>query len=149
MSALLTHVLAESACLESFIAALGAEDQALDQRRFDELPALVRRKEGVLDRLAEIDRLRETAQRQLGLAAGLQGMEALAKSDASLLSAMEELMERAGQARELNRLVAAKVYTQLQFTADALSFLKAPVEPLYGRDGSRAVPTGGSSLAIG
>lgn len=149
MSSLLSHVVAETACLESFLAALGAEDQALDQRRFDALPALVQRKEGVLHRLAELDQARESVQQALGLAEGRQGAQAAAKSDPALLGAVEALIERAERARELNRIVAAKVYTHLQFTADALSFLKAPAEPLYGRDGSRAAPIGGSSLAIG
>ena len=149
MSSLLSHVLAENACLESLIAALGAEDQALDDRRFDELPALLRRKEGVLDRLAEIDQARESVQRQLGLAEGRQGTEAAAQSDPALLGAVETLVERAERARELNRIVAAKVYTHLQFAADALSFLKAPAARLYGRDGAHAAPIGGSSLAIG
>ncbi|HWI82110.1 flagellar protein FlgN [Ramlibacter sp.] len=149
MSPLLGHVLAESACLQSYIAALEAEDQALLQGRIDDLPAIAERKTGILSRIAALDQEREAAQAALGLPAGRAGAERAAQASEPLARAWTALLAHAHRARELNRRVAAKVYTHLDFTRNALLFLQSRGQPLYGRDGTRSAPARGSSLALG
>ena len=61
---LLGHLLAQSDCLDTFIAALEQEDQALGEGRLQDLPALTGRKNALLARLAELDRAREEAEKR-------------------------------------------------------------------------------------
>ncbi len=131
---LLGHLLAQSDCLDTFIAALEQEDQALGEGRLQDLPALTGRKNALLARLAELDRAREEAQLALGQPPGRAGADAAAASQ-SLQDVWAALLGRAERARELNRRVAAKVVTHLSHTAQALAVLQADRQPLYGRNG--------------
>lgn len=142
------HLLAQADCLEAFVAVLEAEDEALSQGRLQELPALTGRKNAALAELAQADLAREAAQVALGHAHGRAGAEAAA-ADAGLASAWTALLARAERARDLNRRIAAMVYTHLDYTAQALAFLKADRQPLYGRDGVRSALGGGGTLATG
>jgi len=149
MSSLMGHVLAEKTCLESLVRALEEEDQALGSGRFAELPAIVQRKSALLTRVAEIDRERESTQAQLRMPPGPAGAAAALQGDQRLPQAWSELLALAERARSLNRLVAAKVYTHLDFTENAIAFLQAGSRPLYGPDGERTGRACGASLAVG
>jgi flagellar biosynthesis protein FlgN len=137
MSPLLPHVLAEKECLESFLAALAEEDRAISERRFAELPIINEQKIRLLARMAEIDNGRESVQVQLGLEPGRAGTDAAAMADEALHAAWAGLLVLAGRTRELNRRVAAKVHTHLEFTSNALHFLRPGGQALYDRAGAR------------
>lgn len=149
MSTLLRQVLAEKACLEALVQALEEEDQALGSGRFADLPAIAQTKSALLARLAEIDRERESTQVHLRLPPGPAGLAAVAHADQRLPQAGSELLALAERACSLNRLVAAKVYTHLDFTENAIAFLQAGSRPLYGPDGERMGRARGASLAVG
>lgn len=147
MDALLGHLLAQGDCLDTFIAALEAEDEALQEGRLGDLPALTERKNILLARIAELDRAREQAQAALGHPAGPAAADAAAP-DQRLRNAWTELLARAERARQLNRRVAAKVFTHLDHTEQALAVLQADRQPLYGRKGVRSL-SGGRARAAG
>lgn len=146
MDVLLGHLLAQSDCLDAFIAALEAEDEALQQGRLGDLPALTERKNVLLVRIAELDRAREQAQVALGYPAG--PVVADAAADQRLRNGWTELLARAERARQLNRRVAAKVFTHLDHTEQALAVLQADRQPLYGPKGVHR-SGGGSARAAG
>lgn len=148
MDPLLGHLLAQSDCLDSFIAALEEEDEALRQGRLQDLPALTGRKNELLARIAEVDQAREAAQVALGHPPGRVGADAAAASQ-GLQDAWAALLARAERARDLNRRVAARVFTHLDHTAQALAVLQADRQPLYGRDGVRSAGRGGFARAAG
>lgn len=147
MDTLPGHLLAQSECLDAFIAALQAEDESLHEGNLRDLPALIERKNAMLARIAELDHAREAAQVALGHPPGRAGADAAAASQ-GLQDAWAALLARAEQARQLNRRVAAKVFTHLDHTAQALAVLQADRQPLYGRQGVRSVG-GGSPRAAG
>lgn len=147
MDALLGHLLAQSDCLDAFIAALEAEDEALHEGRLGELPALTDRKNVLLARIAELDRAREQAQAALGHPPGPPAVDA-AGPDERLRNAWTALLARAERARQLNRRVAARVFTHLDHTAQALAVLQADRQPLYGPKGVHR-SGGGSARAAG
>lgn len=137
MNPLPDHLLAQSECLDCFIATLEEEDEALREGRLQELPALTGRKNDLLARIAELDRTREAAQVALGHPPGRPGADAAAVSQ-GVQEAWTALLARAARARDLNRRVAAKVFTHLDHTAQALAVLQADRQPLYGPDGVRS-----------
>lgn len=150
MSALLDHVLAESACLQALLASLDQEDQAMAQCRFAQLPSLTEQKSRLLERVAQLDQDREAAQLALGYPAGRCGADAAAANDPALRQGWTSMLALAGRARDLNRQVGEKVFTHLEFTQKAISFLKAGDRPVYGPDGIQKTPSGGGSrLALG
>jgi flagellar biosynthesis protein FlgN len=149
MNLLLPHVLAQKTCLESFLAVLQAEEEAISGGRFAELPAITERKTALLARIAEVDLGREAAQAQLGLEPGRRGAECAAGADDALRDAWCCLLLLAERARELNRRLASKVYTHLEFTRNALAFLQARGQPLYGRDGAARAAATRASIAVG
>lgn len=149
MKALLLQLLAERACVYSYLAALEAEGEALAERRFEPLAALTAHKGRLLERLAEIDAAREDAQVALGLPPGAAGCECAAALDPCVHEAWDALVQVSRRAKRLNAQVAASVYTHLDFTSTALAVLRSRGAPLYGRDGSRALASGGASLGAG
>lgn len=147
---LLGHLIAQGDCLDAFIAALEAEDEALREGRLQDLPGLTAGKNALLARIAELDQAREAAQVALGHPPGRAGADAAAASQC-LQDAWSALLARAQRARDLNRRVAANVFTHLDHTTQALAILQADRQPLYGRDGVRSDSGsgGGSALAAG
>lgn len=135
---LLGRLAAQRDCLDAFIAALEAEDQALREGRLQDLPALTGRKNALLASIADLDQAREAAQVALGHPRGRAGADAAAASQ-GVQDAWTALLARAERARDLNRRVAAKVFTHLDHTTQALAVLQADRQPLYGRDGARSV----------
>lgn len=148
MEPLLGHLVAQGNCLDAFIAALEAEDRALLEGRLQDLPALTGRKNALLASIAELDQAREAAQVALGHPPGRAGADAAAASQC-VQDAWAALLTRAERARDLNRRVAAKVFTHLDHATQALAILQADRQPLYGRDGARSVVGGGASRSAG
>ena len=119
--------------------------------RFAELPLLTERKTGLLDRMAALDQAREAAQVARGFEPGRAGADAAAAADGEAsLAAWTALVELAEQARAHNRRNGSMVYSQLDFTQNALHYLQASAQPFYGPDGIRKPASGmGTRLAVG
>jgi flagella synthesis protein FlgN len=151
MNALLKQLRSEGAAIEAFIALLGEEEQAMVGGRFAELPALTTRKAQLQERMADFDRQRETLQQALGFKPGRAGADAAAASQGGeTQAAWAHLLALAGQAQAGNRHNASIVFTHLDFTQNALRFLRASGQLFYGPDGARRTPAGsGNRLAMG
>ncbi|MEJ1167792.1 flagella synthesis protein FlgN [Variovorax sp. CCNWLW235] len=151
MNTVLVHLLAEKSCVEEFLALLDQEADAMKNGRFAELPHLTERKTGLLDRMAALDQARESAQVARGFEPGRAGADAAAAADGEAsLAAWTALVELAQQARADNRRNGSMVYSQLDFTQNALHYLQASAQPFYGPDGIRKSASGtGTRLAVG
>src|SRR5687767_12691025 len=148
---MLVHLLAEKSCVEEFLALLDQEADAMKNGRFAELPQLTERKTGLLDRMAALDQARESAQVARGFEPRRTGADAAAAADGEAsLAAWTALVELAEQARADNRRNGSMVYSQLDFTQNALHYLQASAQPFYGPDGIRKSASGtGTRLAVG
>lgn len=148
---MLVHLLAEKACVEEFLSLLDQEADVMKNGRFAELPLLTERKTGLLDRMAALDRAREAAQVARDFEPGRAGADAAAAADGEAsLAAWRALVELAQQARADNRRNGSMVYSQLDFTQNALHYLQASAQPFYGPDGIRKAASGmGIRLAVG
>jgi flagella synthesis protein FlgN len=151
MNTMLLYLHAEKTCVEEFLAVLDQEEQAMAQGRFAELPAITEQKIQLLDRMAVLDRKRETAQAALGFEPGSAGANAAAAASGDATrEAWASLLELAEQAKARNLRNGSIVYTHLDFTHKALHFLQSSVQLFYGPDGSRKTAAGiGTRLALG
>lgn len=133
---MLVHLLAEKTCVEEFLSVLEQEAQAMKNGLFADLPSLTERKAGLLDRMAALDQARESAQVARGFEPGRAGADAAAAADGEAsLAAWTALVELAQQAKACNRRNGSMVYSQLDFTQNALHYLQAGAQPFYGPDG--------------
>jgi flagella synthesis protein FlgN len=148
---MLVHLLAEKACVEEFLSVLEQEAEAMKNGLCAELPSLTGRKAGLLDRMAALDQARESAQVARGFEPGRPGADAAAAADGEAsLAAWTALVELAQQAKASNRRNGAMVYSQLDFTHNALHYLQAGAQPFYGPDGIRKpASAAGTRLAVG
>jgi flagella synthesis protein FlgN len=147
---MLVHLLAEKSCVEEFLALLDQEADAMKNGRFAELPQLTERKTGLLDRMAALDQARESAQVARGFEPGTGADAAAAADGEASIAAWTALVELAEQARADNRRNGSMVYSQLDFTQNALHYLQASAQPFYGPDGIRKSASGtGTRLAVG
>ncbi|SFN18197.1 flagella synthesis protein FlgN [Variovorax sp. OV329] len=151
MNALLKHLRAESAAIADFIALLGEEEQAMVGGSFSDLPALTHRKSELQRRMGELDQQREALQKAMGFPTGRAGADAAAASQGEEThAAWAHLLALAGQAQAGNSHNASIVFTHLDFTQNALRFLRASGQMFYGPDGARRSAAGtGNRLALG
>jgi flagella synthesis protein FlgN len=150
MNTMLLYLHAEKSCVEEFLAVLEAEEQAMSNGRFGELASISEQKIQLLDRIAELDRQRETAQAALGFEPGPAGADAAAAAAGEATRhAWASLLELAERARAHNLRNGSIVYTHLDFTQKALHFLQSSVQLFYGRDGIRKTTSNGTRLAMG
>jgi flagella synthesis protein FlgN len=147
---MLVHLLAEKNCIEEFLSVLAHETEAMTQGLFAQLPQITERKADLLDRMAALDQARESAQVARGFDAGRAGAEAAAAAEGeATLAAWHALLELAQQARAGNRQNGSLVYSQLDFTQNALHYLQATsAQPFYGPDGIRRATGGGAGTRI-
>lgn len=149
-SRLLDHLTQEHAAIGEFIELLDAEAQAMTDGDFANMPGLAERKSQLADQIALLDRLREVEQLALGYAANRSGADAAAVGNNALQKVWSSLLERATQAHERNHRNGVMIHTHLDFTRQAISFLQASGQPLYGPDGAHKTSTGsGNRLALG
>lgn len=149
-SRLLDHLTQEHAAIGEFIELLDAEAQAMTDGDFANMPGLAERKSQLADQIALLDRLREVEQLALGYAANRSGADAAAVGNNALQKVWSSLLERATQAHERNHRNGVMIHTHLDFTRQAISFLQASGQPLYGPDGTHKTGTGsGNRLALG
>ena len=148
---LLSHLLAEKSCVEEFLGVLDDEAQAMQRGLFADLGTITERKSGLLDRMATLDRARESAQVAMGFEPGRAGADAAAMAAGpTAQQTWTELLALAERAKADNRRNGSMVHGQLDFARDALHYLQATALPFYGPDGvRRAVGGMGTRLARG
>ncbi|GAA4332199.1 hypothetical protein GCM10023165_06770 [Variovorax defluvii] len=148
---LLSHLLAEKACVEEFLGVLDDEARALQSGLYAGLDLLTERKSGLLDRMATLDRARESAQVAMGFEPGRAGADAAATAaGATARETWTALLALAERAKAGNHHNGSMVHGQLDFTRNALHYLQATALPFYGPDGiRRAVGGSGNRLAVG
>jgi flagellar biosynthesis protein FlgN len=152
MSAALTaHLIAECSAIQDFIELMDHEAEALVNGDFAALPDLTKRKEELADQIVALDREREQHQKALGWPTDRKGADAAAAAgDKKLQNAWQALMECAAQAQERNHRNGVLVHTHLDYTREAINFLRSNGRPLYGPDGKHMGGVGnGTSLATG
>jgi flagella synthesis protein FlgN len=148
---LLQHLTRENAAVGAFIELLDKEADAMTFGHFNALPELAERKSHLADQIALLGRQRESEQIRLGYAAGRSGADAVAVAGGEALQkAWGDLRERAALAHEHNYRNGVMIHTHLDFTRQAIGFLKASGKPLYGPDGTHNTgAASGNSLAQG
>ena len=150
MNTMLLYLHAEKSCVEELLAVLDQEEQAMADARFSELTAITDEKIALLDRMATLDRQRETAQVALGFEPGPAGAEAAAAAAGEATrQAWTALLALAEDAKARNMRNGSMVHTHLDFTQRALHFLQSSVQLFYGPDGVRKTAGGGNRLALG
>ena len=151
MNRLLQHLTQEHVAVAEFLALLMQESDAMTHGRFTALPDLAERKSELADKISLLGRQRENEQMRLGYKADRGGAEAAAAAGGQTLqNAWIRLRECAAQAHERNHSNGVMIHTHLDFTRQAISFLKASGKPLYGPDGTHNTGVGGgNSLALG
>lgn len=150
MNTMLLYLHAEKTCVEEFLTVLDQEEQAMTQGRFSDLPAITEQKVQLLDRMAVLDRKRETAQAALGFEPGRAGADAAAAAGGEATAhAWAALLELADEAKARNLRNGSIVYTHIDFTQKALHFLQSSVQLFYGPDGRKTAAGLGTRLALG
>lgn len=150
MNTMLLYLHAEKTCVEEFLSVLDQEEQAMTDARFGELGSITEQKVALLDRMATLDRQRETAQVALGFEPGPAGADAAAAAAGEATrQAWTSLLELAEEAKARNLRNGSMVHTHLDFTQRALHFLQSSVQLFYGPDGTRRTAGGGNRLALG
>jgi flagella synthesis protein FlgN len=150
-SSLLQRLALEHGAVAEFLDLLNQEAEAMAQGRFTDLPQVAERKSQLADRVAILRRHRENEQMTLGFGADRSGAEAATAAGGPLLQdAWRKLQACAAQAHERNHANGVMIHTHLDFTRQAISFLKAAGRPLYGPDGSHSSGSAsGNRLAVG
>lgn len=151
MSRLLQYLTHEHAAVAEFLELLNQEASAMTHGHFSTLTGLAERKSKLADQVALLSRQRENEQMSLGYSADRSGTEAaVAAGGPALLTAWNTLRECAAQAHSRNHANGVMIHTHLDFTRQAIGFLKSSGKPLYGPDGThRAGAASGNSLALG
>lgn len=148
---LLQQLTREHTAVDAFLELLDKEADAMTCGQFNALPELAERKLHLADQIARLGRQRESEQIRLGYAADHSGADAVAAAGGEALQkAWDDLRARAAQAHESNYRNGVMIHTHLDFTRQAISFLKVSGKPLYGPDGAHNAGSGnGNSLALG
>lgn len=137
----------EAAALRDFISLLEREQDVLVRGDAEHLLPLAAEKNECFARLATLGGRRNQALAQAGFAADRAGIESWLAGRSDLLAARrrwQELLERLGHARDLNRTNGTLIATRLQHNQQALQALLSAANQasLYGPDG-QARPAGG------
>ena len=148
---LLNHLTRECAAIGEFLELLDQEASAMTQGNFACLPGLTERKAQLADQIALFSRQREIELVKLGYTADRNGAEAAANAGGKLLQdTWNKLLTRAALAHEHNYRNGVMIHTHLDFTRQAISFLHAGGQPLYGANGAHHTGSNsGNSLAMG
>ena len=150
-SSLLQRLTLEHGAVAEFLVLLDHEADAMTQGRFIDLPPLAEHKSQLADRIAIVRRHRENEQMALGYRADRSGAEAATAAGGPLLQdAWRKLQACAAQAHERNHANGVMIHTHLDFTRQAIDFLKSAGRPLYGPDGAHySGSASGNRLAVG
>lgn len=141
----------EIAAVKQFIGLLEREQEMLVKGQVDDLPELVRQKNGVAAELATLSAQRNRTLAASGLASDRPGMIAWFDShpdETGARTAWSSLLAVASQARELNRVNGELIQLRMRHNAQALEALLGSNASanLYGPDGQSA-PLGGRRIS--
>ncbi|AXK67215.1 MULTISPECIES: flagella synthesis protein FlgN [Burkholderia] len=135
---LLATVNDEHATVEAFASLLAYEEKALTTPEpLDMLPGIVEKKTALLDRLALLERARDTQLSALGFPAGKKGMDQAAERDARLAGRWQLLLQAAERARQANANNGMLIRIRMDYNERALAVLRSAPAPsgVYGPDG--------------
>lgn len=141
----------EHGAVNEFLELLNLEADAMAEGRFSDLPQLTERKSKLADEIIILGRYRETEQMSLGFPAGYSGAVLAAAAGGPLLQEVwSKLQTCAAQVRERNLANGVVLHAHLDFTRQAISFMKSANGSLYGADGAHSSGTAsGKHLATG
>jgi len=150
-TSLLDCLTLELGAVTEFIDLLNQEADAMVQGRFIDLSPLAESKAQLADKIVILRGRRENEQTTLGYGADRSGAEAATAAGGPLLqAAWSQLQARAAQAHERNHANGVMIHTHLDFTRQAIDFLKSGGRPLYGPKGTHhSGAASGKRLAIG
>lgn len=135
---LLATVNDEHATVEAFASLLAYEEKALTTASpLEALPGIVDRKSELIEKLAHLERRRDTLLASLGLPAGKTGMDRAAESDARLANGWQLLQQSAERARHANAINGMLIRIRMDYNERTLSVLRAAPQRngFYGPDG--------------
>ncbi|APR37300.1 flagella synthesis protein FlgN [Paraburkholderia sp. SOS3] len=137
--ALLDTIIDEYATVEAFASLLAVEQKALTTAYPGEvLKPIVEQKTSMADKLAMLERARESHLRERGLPAGKRGMDLAAAEDARLNEQWGLLQKSAERARKLNFNNGLMIRTRMDYNRRILAVLRGTPEKastFYGPDG--------------
>lgn len=144
-------VSAELVVLRQFVEVLQREQAALTNGHTDSLMALAEEKVRHTEKLAALNKDRDTKLRTAGFGSGRDGMKAWREAGnipAKVLNDLASAIELAKEARRLNELNGKLVADRMQHNQQALNVLlsAAKQSALYGPDGQTHVGSTGRTL---
>ena len=148
---LLNCLTLELDAVTEFVDLLHQEADAMAQGRFIDLSPLAKSKAQMADKIVLLRQHRENEQMTLGFGADRSGAEAATAAGGPLLqAAWSQLRAHAAQAHECNHANGVMIHTHLDFTRQAIDFLKSGGRPLYGPNGAHhSGAANGKRLAMG
>ncbi|AIO77194.1 flagellar protein FlgN [Burkholderia multivorans] len=135
---LLATINDEHATVEAFASLLAYEEKALTTAEpLAMLPDIVEKKTALLDRLAQLERTRDTQLAALGFPAGKKGMDLVAERDTRLAGCWTLLQQAAERARRANANNGMLIRIRMDYNERALAVLRSAPAPagVYGPDG--------------
>jgi flagella synthesis protein FlgN len=138
---LLNTVIEEHATLEAFASLLAYEAKALAAvSPLETLPAIIEKKTDLTDKLAMLEKQRDAQLRELGLPAGLSGMELAGNNDARLAKQWKLLQGVVERARRANLTNGMMIRVRMNYNEKALGILRGAssrgaAAGVYGPDG--------------
>ncbi|RQS64213.1 flagellar protein FlgN [Burkholderia sp. Bp8963] len=135
---LLATVNDEHATVEAFASLLAYEEKALTTAEpLAMLPGIIEKKTALIDRLAQLERTRDTQLSALGFPGGKKGMDQAAERDARLAGRWQLLQQSAERARQANATNGMLIRIRTDYNERALAVLRSAPERVgfYGPDG--------------
>ncbi|MBN3821730.1 flagellar protein FlgN [Paraburkholderia sp. Se-20369] len=135
---LLATVNDEHATVEAFASLLAYEEKALaTPQPLAMLPDIIEKKTELIDRLAQLERARDTQLGALGFPGGKKGMDQAAERDARLSGRWQLLQQAAERARQANANNGMLIRIRMDYNERALAVLRSapPAVGFYGPDG--------------
>jgi flagella synthesis protein FlgN len=141
---LLATVNDEHATVEAFASLLAYEEKALTTPEpIAMLPDIIDKKTALIEKLAQLERTRDTQLSALGFAAGKKGMDEAAQRDARLAGRWQLLQQAAERARRANANNGMLIRIRMDYNERALAVLRSAPAAVgfYGPDGRVAAVT--------
>ncbi|WP_179405436.1 flagella synthesis protein FlgN [Burkholderia guangdongensis] len=135
---LLATVNDEHATVEAFASLLAYEEKALTTPEpLQMLPGIVDQKTELIERLANLERTRDTQLSALGFPAGKKGMDQAAARDTRLAGRWQLLQQAAERARRANATNGMLVRIRMDYNERTLAVLRSTPAKVgfYGPDG--------------
>ena len=150
-TSLMERLTLELGAVTEFLDLLNQEADAMVQGRFIDLSPLAESKAQLADKITLLRQHRESKQMALGYGADRSGAEAATAAGGPLLqAAWGQLKACAAQAHERNHANGVMIHAHLDFTRQAIDFLKSGGRSLYGPNGTHHSGTAnGKRLAMG